>query len=492
MQSLLDVKMELNLKLRTRILLLSLVPMISMTVILSCFIGVYLILHANSQLASHAKTIGTNIANSLEYSVQTQNLSEMNRIICFGITSSIDVSSIQVSDNSGRPIATCKSKKSFTGNFVSQEFPIYSIRSQDSSTVDEADLNAPIKALKVGLLRVTLSSQATNEDLNQLAVGILCIFTLVVFLGVFFSILNTKRLIAAMNEMSHAAKHVTDRNYHPVFKYIMDGEFGELQKAFIEMFISLNSFTERLDKEVEQKTKFLVQQKQIIEDSHLENKLLIKRSNEAIENERRTIAFDLHDTLNTLVLSIIGHARQAKTELQRFNNHDLVMTTDVHLDEVKDSAGKLYSLSRDLVSNLRPEVLDEFGLGEALKDLTLKQQKADNTCNYTYYCTPNFPILNYEFNIVVYRIVQESLSNVQKHAKATCCEVELVYSTQNSDKRIEVSITDDGVGFAPVLPKGRTGIVGMRQRAEAINGHLDIEKLENGSRIILTIDIPNH
>ena len=482
--------MALNLKLRTRILLLSLVPMISMTVILSCFIGVYLILHANSQLESHGKTIGINLANSLEYSVQTQNISEINRIICFGITSSNDVASIQVFDLAGHQIASCKSKGPFSGNLVSQEFTIFSIKSQDSFSVDEADFNTPIKTLKIGLLRISLSSQATNEDLNQLAIGILCIFTIVVFLGVFFSILNTRRLIAAMNEMAHAAKHVTDRNYHPVFKYIMDGEFGDLQKAFIDMFISLNSFTERLDKEVQQKTKFLVEQKQIIENSHLENKLLIKRNNEAIENERRTIAFDLHDTLNTLVLSIIGHARQAKNELQQFNDYELITSTVDHLNEIKNSAAKLYSLSRDLVSNLRPEVLDEFGLGEALRDLTLKQQKADNTCKYTYYCTPNFPILTYEFNIVVYRIVQESLSNVQKHAHASCCEVELMYSTKNSAIHIEVSITDDGVGFDPSVPSGRTGIVGMKQRAEAINGRLDVEKIDSGSRIVLRVVVP--
>ena len=292
-----------------------------------------------------------------------------------------------------------------------------------------------------------------------------------------------------MDELAYAAKHVTDRRYKVNFNHLMDGEFGNLQKSFIDMFENMRNFTEELDRQVSEKTKDILKQKKLIEESHLQNKLLIRKNNESIENERRAIAFDLHDTLNTIVLSIIGHARQTKTELQKSHDVNLHITQIDHQDAIAENAQKLYLLSRDLVTNLRPEILDEFGLGEALRELVSKQNKVDQHCSYSYYVSPNFPSLNYEFNIVVYRIVQESLSNVMKHSNATTCEVELFSTTNENGTLINLRIADNGVGFHPGAESGRTGVVGMKERAEGINGNLEFTKTNIGMEVTLEVQI---
>jgi signal transduction histidine kinase len=319
------------------------------------------------------------------------------------------------------------------------------------------------------------------------------------FFGVLISIFLSRKIFGAIREMVHASSMLTKRGFKPKFETMLMGEFGVLQQAFLDMYQMMKNYTADLEKKVDQRTSDLHQQTMLLKQATEDKRLLIITSNQAIEHERRKIAFDLHDTMNTIVISMLGQARSAKMELEKMNQPILFSGPIESMTKIEKDASAIYKLSRDLVSNLRPEVLDTFGLDEALDYLVSKHQEVDATCAYHYHSIPGFPPLNYDFNIVVYRILQECLSNITKHAHATSCEVSLNHRNTSHGLYVALAIKDNGAGFDPSLRTQSTGLVGMRERAESIGGKLLIScaanlalqggvKSADGNAVVSTFD----
>lgn len=243
--------------------------------------------------------------------------------------------------------------------------------------------------------------------------------------------------------------------------------------------------------ELEVSLKELSQKQCHIEKINSDRKLLIANTNLKIEAELKRIALDIHDTLNTVVLSIKGNAGETKTMLMKSAHADTLHAAISNMSTIEDKSNYLYSLSRDLISKLRSEILDAFGLAEAIEDLLIQQSKLHPTCNYQYHVSEHFPTLDETFNIVTYRIVQESLSNVMKHANATECNINLTHEEKNGRYQISLEIRDNGLGFDPITVAKSIGLIGMRERGESINGDLQIDSSAgNGTRILFSCTVP--
>ena len=192
----------------------------------------------------------------------------------------------------------------------------------------------------------------------------------------------------------------------------------------------------------------------------------------AREEERRRLRRDLHDGLGpqlaTLTLKLDAARNLLGTEPQ---------ATNTLLAGLKTQVQAAISDIRRLVYDLRPPALDELGLIPAIREGTTNYSQ--NGLSISVEAPKNLPPLPAAVEVAAYRIVQEGLTNVVRHAKAHACRVRL-----SVDHELELEITDDGVG----LPEGRhagVGLSSMRERAAELGGTCLAESLSGGGTRML-------
>ncbi len=214
-----------------------------------------------------------------------------------------------------------------------------------------------------------------------------------------------------------------------------------------------------------------------------ERRRLIERLVRAQEEERRRISVDIHDdtvqAMTALTLRLDLLRRQAvDPEMARA------------LDEVADAARASIARLRHLMFELRPPSLDREGLAAALQ-LHLDQLRAERGLDYRFAdrlsAEPDV-----EVRAILFRIAQEALTNVVKHARASRVDVELASTAEG----ILLRVADDGRGFSPpeVEEQGdlrHVGLTGMRERAEMLGGCLRIDSAPGrGTRVEVLVPAP--
>lgn len=215
---------------------------------------------------------------------------------------------------------------------------------------------------------------------------------------------------------------------------------------------------------------------------------LSRRIIEAQELERRRVARELHDSVNQLLSSVKFRLQAAEEKIPSREKAAL-----------KDAGEAKYLLEdaireiRRISQNLRPSVLDDLGLLAAIRSTCAEFEK--RTEMVVELKSSRIPKrLPPEIELSLYRIIQESLSNVEKHSGAT--RVTLKLSRQNSS--IIASVSDNGMGFSlqeVTRQKGEKagfGLVGMRERVSSVGGSLDIlSGLRKGTEIVVRIPLEN-
>jgi signal transduction histidine kinase len=194
------------------------------------------------------------------------------------------------------------------------------------------------------------------------------------------------------------------------------------------------------------------------------------------EDERRRLARELHDDT---AQALIALARGLEGLEQQVAPQDQQWLTDL-----QDLADQTLEGVRRACRDLRPSVLDDLGMRAALEWLSNNCTTRGVTCTFT--CSGQEIQLPPETEIALFRIVQEALSNIWRHANAHQASVELHYLP----KRVQVSIRDDGRGFATEKPWGM-GLSGMRERALLIGAHLTVSSSpQNGCTVAVSMSLP--
>lgn len=197
-----------------------------------------------------------------------------------------------------------------------------------------------------------------------------------------------------------------------------------------------------------------------------------RRLVEAQERERSMVAADIHDgVLQQLGATAIRlELAQARVEQRDFDTASEIIADGAN--EIRFCAREL----RSLLMELRPQVLDDNGLNSALIELGRHVEDVEVSV------TSDVPDdLGSEFSITIFRIVQEALTNIQKHAKAKTADVDVLLK----DDRIEIDIADDGIGFegavtGPSAEGSHLGLLGMRERARMFGGTFSISGASGG------------
>ncbi len=207
----------------------------------------------------------------------------------------------------------------------------------------------------------------------------------------------------------------------------------------------------------------------------------MRRTLQVAEDERRRWARELHDdTLQALgglrVLLSSGRRSQDRATLES--------AVDETIGQIADQIENL----RSLITELRPAALDDLGLAAALEAL-VERMRNGSELRIVSQIALHAPAdddrvgLTPELETTVYRIVQESLTNVARHAHAQTATVEVL----DCDGRLRVSVRDDGRGFDPSQHTIGFGLTGMRERVALAHGRLDITSSSRGSTIEVTL-----
>jgi len=204
-----------------------------------------------------------------------------------------------------------------------------------------------------------------------------------------------------------------------------------------------------------------------------ERKLLIRKLNSVVEDERKSIAIEIHDVLNAILVGVRmdSQAILALTSMKDKTPEAISEIAD-RAQSITRHASNLYANCRALVTRLRPEILDVLGLDRAIEEIVVNLNAASSSCRFTFESEGNVADVEGGVAIAVYRLAQEALSNVAKHAHASHATVQL---KATRDNWLEIVVTDDGEGFDSTAVTPGIGVIGMRERVEGLNGQLSIE-----------------
>ncbi|MCD6041978.1 MAG: sensor histidine kinase [Burkholderiales bacterium] len=210
---------------------------------------------------------------------------------------------------------------------------------------------------------------------------------------------------------------------------------------------------------------------------------LTRRLVQAEEAERRRVARELHDRVGqslsalNINLDIILRESAALPATLRRRLEDSLALVD----------GTLQSIEH-VMAELRPPLLDEYGLGAALAWYAEEYTRRSGIPVEVVDASPEATkSVRTEAAVALFRIAQEALNNVMKHARATSVAIEV----GAADGEVELSVSDDGCGFdAAAAPRGRWGMTTMRERAQAAGGELHVDSAcGKGTRVRVKVPL---
>jgi two-component system sensor histidine kinase UhpB len=197
------------------------------------------------------------------------------------------------------------------------------------------------------------------------------------------------------------------------------------------------------------------------------------------EDERKSLSRDLHDEIGQSLTAIHADA----TAIANISEKDTPINQSAKA--IVAVARQVIGIVRNIVEQLRPETLDKLGLQIALEELvsTWQQRYKLEACELQ--ISSDLSVLSEELSIVVYRAVQECLTNIAKHANAQHVAINLWIE----NNELAIVVQDDGRGFNPMLSKG-FGLVGMKERITGVGGELEIDSnLAKGTTIMARLPL---
>ncbi len=222
-----------------------------------------------------------------------------------------------------------------------------------------------------------------------------------------------------------------------------------------------------------------------LRESHADLRRLVDAQDKLLENERRRVARELHDDLQQTLAAIRIDLGAIGEQLSA----DPGMVAPM-LAEVDDLAAAAIASTRRIVNDLRPRMLEDLGLGPALEALAAAFQQRTGIATRVD-ADPrasDAALASAATTICLYRVAQESLNNVAKHAQARSATIDLELTDEG---RLVLRVIDDGQGFADDARRKPEsfGLLGMHERVRALDGSVRVES-EPGAGTTVEVDLP--
>jgi signal transduction histidine kinase len=211
----------------------------------------------------------------------------------------------------------------------------------------------------------------------------------------------------------------------------------------------------------------------------------LQQVTKAHEEERKYIARELHDDMAQIMGSL---SRQLDNLLRR--RHDFGAADVSGLQDIQNNLNRGLQSMHRFIQNLRPSLLDDLGLIPALRSLTSNLEETEGMLS-DFTVTGRERRLPTEVELSLFRVFQEALNNIRKHAQATAVSVKVTFNNSG----IRLAVSDNGQGFQPPpsmadLPRrGQLGLMGMQERALLVGGTIEVTS-EPGKGTTLLVDVP--
>lgn len=325
------------------------------------------------------------------------------------------------------------------------------------------DTAVPIFEGRVGTARVGLSEVMLGRAVESVTGQLLLTTVLVSLIGVTAAAFLTWLLTRPILNLVQAAKAVGRGDFTQQVYCWADDEIGELSIAFNEMVAALRKAGEERAEREQLRAQY------------------VKAVITAQEDERKRIARELHDSASQSLTSLLVGLRNLSGLSDQPQVRDQV-------EALRAIAAHTLDEVHTLALQLRPSVLDDLGLQAAIE-----RYVDDFSARYPIHVDLALHGLSEgrlpsEVETALYRIVQESLTNVARHSGARAASVMI----ERQNGHLRAIIEDDGRGFDPALAEGadrRLGLYGMRERAELLGGKLTVESAP-GQGASVFVEIP--
>ncbi|GAB3440319.1 histidine kinase [Massilia solisilvae] len=446
------------------------------------------------ELAERGRILATALAETSEYNLISGNLSDLRLTINGLVQSDKSIYRIDVVDASGKRAVGVVSESAAEAEPRYFEAPIkkqivWINLFSDNGTPHvsaSSDSRPPTLTTEVvGWVRVTMSpslmmakqAHRFRIELAMAALGLAAAGALAFFLA--------RSLTVPLKEAIGTLRQIRGGNYRVNLPVTTGGEVGELQASIGEMSVALDESKKDLENKVAERTRDLVASRNEALRANDEKRKLIQKVNAIIEEERKGIAVEIHDELNASLIAVRLEAQAIAAVASRAPAGPEVEQIRQKAQAITKLALDLYANGRRIVRRLRPEVLDMLGLHGAVEEM-LRHYDSSRT-SFSFHSEGDFSKLGNELAISAYRIVQEALSNVMKHSGATSAQVSLILSEPKRELHIEVA--DNGAGFDTKSASEGIGIIGMRERVDALGGSIVVHS-SPGKGTVVAISLP--
>lgn len=223
---------------------------------------------------------------------------------------------------------------------------------------------------------------------------------------------------------------------------------------------------------------------EVLQRSRDENRALAQRSLAIQERERRTLAHELHDEMGQSISGIKAVA--ASISHQDARDREQIVASAETIIAISNN---MYDVAHQMMRRLRPAILDELGLLMALQEMVddWNSHHEEMFCHFSH--AGALDGFEEELNIGIYRMVQEGLTNISKHSDANEIDIRLERETRHGRDVVRLTLRDDGLGFDAENIRWGLGLLGMRERCEALSGKFSLAT-QPGKGVSIEIILP--
>ena len=313
-----------------------------------------------------------------------------------------------------------------------------------------------------GTLRLGVTDKVIAGELSSITRSVLVALALCAMIGGGLGLVLTHILTRPLDHLLVATNRISRGDFHGKAEVFSTDEFGKLALAFNQMVEALHQYRQE------------VQAKEAARIALVEKIVLTQ------EEERRRVARELHDqlgqSLSTLLMTVKSVTR------------DDGIPEKICQDIEREISGLIGEVQR-LAWDMRPSILDDYGLDSALaRYVEESSERFGIPIDYQYICSSKLGRLSSRVEVTLYRIAQEAVTNIIRHAHARRASMVLF---QRPDS-VTLLVEDEGVGFdlASVRESSNTclGLIGMEERTALLGGDFVMESAPaNGTTIRVTI-----
>jgi signal transduction histidine kinase len=307
--------------------------------------------------------------------------------------------------------------------------------------------------------------------------------------GSMLAYLYARGVTGPLKRLSHAASAIANGNLEHIVQAESRDEIGMLARAFEEMRVRVRAMLQ-----AQQQWNVELEDKVHVKTAELEKLVesrdqLLRRTITAQEDERRRVARELHDETSQALTALIANLAVAQT----MPGAPAAMCA--HLGALKKAAVETLQEVNRIVLDLRPTLLDDYGLIAALSWYAENRLDANETSVRleTFGAAVRLPPT---VETILFRVGQEAITNIAKYARAKQVWINVLFENGVIPPRITLQIQDDGVGFDaqqmlqhPPKQRPSFGLLGMYERVSLVGGQIDVRS-EPGKGTTICATVP--